>query len=186
MGRPINKRYFGTSADDAEIKVQFHNGAASVDGWIVKQLAARRFRCTDGAATADCRLVDKAAGALLEGEMSISVRDDTGTVHQVVKISGRKLTLGNGTGIGWNFDDSTTDGRVEMEEEGGAVVSGDVIDAVDMVDGIVYRIVDDGNTDFTLHGAASNAPGTVFTMAGAPAAGTGTVEEYDAGDTFGT
>lgn len=185
MGRPINKRYFGTSADDAEIKVQFNDGTGSVDGYIVKQLGSRRFRCTDGAKTADCRLVDKAAGSLLEGEMSISVRDDTGTVKQVTKISGRKVTVDTGESIKWNFSDSTTDGAVEMEESGGGAVS-DVIAAADAVDGTVYRIVDGGTTDFTLHGAADSNPGTVFTMAAGPAAGTGTVEEYDPEDTFGT
>lgn len=119
MGRPLKKKFFGepTAAGD-EIKVQFHNGTSSVPGWIVKQLGAKRFRCTDGTATADCRLVDAAAAALAEGEMSITVLDDAGNPKQVTKISGRKVTVDTGESIAWNFDASTTDGAVQVEEAG--------------------------------------------------------------------
>ena len=48
MGRPLNKRNFRAPDSGNEIKVQFHNGARSVDGWIEKQVAARRFKCADG------------------------------------------------------------------------------------------------------------------------------------------
>jgi hypothetical protein len=119
MGRPINKRYLGTpTVAGDEIKVQFHNGTASVPGWIVKQLAARRFRCTDGTDVVDCKLVDKASAALLEGEMSITVLDDTGAPKQVTKISGRKVTVDTGESVKWNFSDAVDDGAVEMEEAG--------------------------------------------------------------------
>lgn len=191
MGRPLNSRYFGTSTEDAEIKVQFHNGTSSVDGYIVKQLASRRFRCTDGSNTADCKLVDKAAGSLAEGEMSISVKDDTGTVKQVTKIAAHKLTLDTGESIKWNFSESTTDGNVEMEETGGHVV-GDVISIADAEaeDGKVYRIVDLGDTTWASYDAAGDqspySVGDTFTMANAPGTGTGTVEEYNEEDTFGT
>ena len=119
MGRPINKRYLGEPTPGGnEIKVQFHNGTASVNGWIVKQLGSRRFRCTDGTEIEDCVLVDKDSAAIAAGEMSITVKDDTGTLKQVVKIAGRKVTTDTGESIKWNFSDSTTDEAVEMEEAG--------------------------------------------------------------------
>ena len=119
MGRPLNKRYFGPpTAGGDEIKVQFHNGTASVNGWIVKQLGSKKFRCTDGTATEDCTLVDKASAAVAAGEMTITVLDDAGNPKQVTKIAGRKVTLDTGESIAWNFSDSTTDGAVEMEEAG--------------------------------------------------------------------
>lgn len=119
MGRPLNKRYLGTpTVAGDEIKVQFHNGTASVPGWIVKQLGARRFRCTDGTEVVDCKLVDKASAALTAGEMSITVLDDAGTPKQVTKISGRKVTVDTGESIKWNFSDATDDDAVEMEEAG--------------------------------------------------------------------
>ena len=121
MGRPLNKRYFGAPTDGGnEIKVQFHNGTGSVNGWIVKQLGSKKFRCTDGTATTDCFLVDKAAGDVAAGEMTITVLDDTETPRQVTKIAGRKVTIDTEASIPWNFTDATDDGAVEMEEAGDA------------------------------------------------------------------
>ena len=119
MGRPLNKKFFGTpTASGNEIKVQFHTGAASKNGWIVKQLGSKKFRCTDGSAVADCFLVDKASNALVAGEMTITVKDDGGTARQVLKIAGKRVTLDTGVSIPWNFSTSTTDAKVQMEEAG--------------------------------------------------------------------
>ena len=117
MGRPINKRFFGTpTAGGNEIKVRFYNSAdAEANGWIVKQLGSKKFRCTDGTNPADCFIVDKAQGTLAAGEMTITV-DDGGTARQVTKISGRMVTLDNGSKINWDF--TGTGDVVEMEEAG--------------------------------------------------------------------
>jgi hypothetical protein len=116
MGRPLNKRYFGPPTAGDEIKVQFNNGTSSVPGWIVKQKGSKRFVCSDTALTqATCSLVDKAAGDLLAGEMSITV-DDGGTARQVTKISGRVATLDNGTRVAWDF--TGTGDVAEIEEAG--------------------------------------------------------------------
>ena len=116
MGRPLNKRYFGEpTAAGSEIKVQFHNGTASVNGWIVKQKGSKRFECSDGTDTAICTLVDKASAGLLEGEMSITI-DDGGVAKQVTKIGGRRVTLDDGTSRSWDF--TGTGDTVEMEEAG--------------------------------------------------------------------
>jgi|SRR5210317_1506026 hypothetical protein len=116
MGRPLNKRYFGEpTAAGNEIKVQFHNGTSSVPGWIVKQTGSKRFVCSDGTNEETCYLVDKAAGALADGEMSLTV-DDNGAPKQVVKIAGRKVTLDDGTTQAWDFTGTGT--TVEIEEAG--------------------------------------------------------------------
>ena len=49
MGRPLNKRLFGVAgvgptAGGTEIKVNFHNGTAVKEGYIVKQLGSKKFR----------------------------------------------------------------------------------------------------------------------------------------------
>jgi|TARA_B110000116_G_scaffold211234_1_gene187029 hypothetical protein len=136
MGRPLNKKFFGApTAGGSEIKVQFHNGTKSVNGYIVKQLGSKKFRCTDGVATTDCFLVDKAAGAIAAGEMSIVVKDDAGAVKQVTKISGKKVTLDTGTTISWNFSTATDDAAVQMEEAGDASeVAATVINAITAAD----------------------------------------------------
>lgn len=116
MGRPLNKRNFGQpTAGGNEIKVQFHNGTSSTNGWIVRQKGSKKFLCSDGTNEAICFLVDKAPGALAAGEMSITV-DDNGTARQVTKISGRKLTMDNGATQAWDFDG--VGAKVEIEEAG--------------------------------------------------------------------
>ena len=125
MGRPINKRFFGTpTAGGKEIKVQFHNGTGSVNGWIVKQLGSKKFRCTDGTAVKDCFLVDKSAAdgstpaAVTAGEMTITVSDYDGALKQVTKISGKKVTIDTGETVAWNMTAAIEDVAVEMEEAG--------------------------------------------------------------------
>ena len=68
MGRPINKRFFGEpTAGGNEIKVRYRaTGEAEANGWIVKQLGSKKFRCYDGTNTMDCTLADKAQGTLAE------------------------------------------------------------------------------------------------------------------------
>jgi hypothetical protein len=55
------------------------------------------------------------------------------------------------------------------------IASFPTVDATTMKDGKTYEIVTTGTTDFTAHGAASNTPGTIFTMTNAPATGSGEV-----------
>ena len=120
MGRPLNKKFFGApTAGGSEIKVQFHNGTASVNGYIVKQLGSKKFRCTDGVIEKDCFLVDKAAAAIAAGEMSIVVKDAAEAIKQVTKISGRKVTLDSGESIAWAYGAATAT-VVEIEEAGDA------------------------------------------------------------------
>ena len=125
MGRPLNKRFFGEPTEGGkEIKVQFYNGTASVNGWIVKQLGSKKFRCTDGTAIKDCFLVDKSAAdgdtpaAVTAGEMTITVSDNDGALKQVTKISGKKVTLDTGETVAWNMTAANAGGAVEMEEAG--------------------------------------------------------------------
>ena len=136
MGRPLNKKFFGApTAGGSEIKVQFHNGTKSVNGYIVKQLGSKKFRCTDGVATTDCLLVDKAAGAIAAGEMSIVVKDDAGAVKQVTKIAGKRVTLDSGETIAWGFDSyNQVTGAVEMEEAGNAGVAAVAVTGVTQAD----------------------------------------------------
>ena len=84
MGRPLNKRLFadattGPTAGGNEIKVDFHNGSAVKEGFIVRQKGSKRFLGSE-AGTADtthlCTLVTgKLPAALAAGEMSISVSE---------------------------------------------------------------------------------------------------------------
>jgi hypothetical protein len=53
--------------------------------------------------------------------MSITV-DDNGTARQVIKISGRKVTLDNGSVVAWDF--TGTGDTVAVEEAGTGVGAG--------------------------------------------------------------
>lgn len=120
MGRPLNKRFFGADAA-SNIKVQFNNGIASVPGYIVKQKGTRSFLCRS--ATGEqlvCTLVAKASADLLPGEMTMSVKLDTGLVEQVTKITAHKIVSASGEHV-WNFSTSLTDSAVQIEEAGKVV-----------------------------------------------------------------
>ena len=119
MGRPLNKRYFGPpTAGGNELRVTFWDGLAAADGWIVKQLASKEFRVTDGTTTKDCYLTKDGTMPNADKEMTISVKLDDTSVAQVVKIAGRKVTLDTGVSIPWNFDTALDDGAVQAEDAG--------------------------------------------------------------------
>lgn len=133
MGRPINKKFFGApTAGGEEIKVDFHNGTAVTEGYIVKQLGAKKFRVaaigTPGTTYDRFLTTGKLASALTGTEMAVTVKGDDAETYQVSKLAGRKATIvaPDGTGsnaltgksIKWNFATSATDGGVQAEEAG--------------------------------------------------------------------
>lgn len=116
MGRPVNKRFFGTGAGN-QLKVRAKIGAnAEGDGYIVSQRSGNRFKVTVGANTGVCTLVDKAEGALGANEMIIRVMTDAGTVVNATKIYNRTV-LANGIRQKWTFAASTSDSKVQVEDE---------------------------------------------------------------------
>jgi hypothetical protein len=123
MGRPINKRNFSADANN-NIKVQFHNGSASVPGYIVKQKGSKKFvvKAYNSATEFTCILTDADSGNLVAGQMSITVKSDAGTVEQVTKISAHRITAG-GVSYPWNYSTSTSDGAVQIEEAGSNIAN---------------------------------------------------------------
>lgn len=122
MGRPLSKQQLFGANSKNNIKVQFHNGTASVKGYILEQTGSKRFKCIDkNGNTAICYLKDKASADLGPGEMSISFKYDDATVQQATKISRHTATFlynGSRQSMPWGFDTSTTDGRWQVEEAG--------------------------------------------------------------------
>ena len=136
MGRPLNKRLFtdaatGATAGANEIKVNFHNGSAVVEGTIIRQKGSKKFVCAEtGAADTEvtCTLTTgKLPAALSAGEMSISVQGVDSETYGVSKITGRKMTVVapsstgsnvlDGTSIAWSFATAAA-GLVKVEEAG--------------------------------------------------------------------
>ena len=132
MGRPLNKRLFGTpTAGGNEIKVNFHNGSAVKEGYIVKQKASKKFVCEEIGTSGEFTCTLKTGvlpAALSAGEMAISFKMDDSETYTVSKISGRKATLSapsatgsnayDGKSVPWNFSTSVADGAAQVEEAG--------------------------------------------------------------------
>ena len=132
MGRPLNKRLFGPpTAAGNEIKVNFHNGTAVKEGYIVKQKGSKKFVCEEIETAGEFTCTLKTGvlpAALSAGEMAISFKMDDGETYGVSKISGRKATLVapsatgsnayDGQSVAWNFSTSTSDGAAQVEEAG--------------------------------------------------------------------
>ena len=72
MGRPLNKRYFGSGVTGHEIKITAKVGSnATGDGYIIKQRGSKTFKVDVAGNVGICKLVDKADNDLLAGEMNI-------------------------------------------------------------------------------------------------------------------
>jgi len=122
MGRPINKRFFGTGAGN-QIKVRAKIGAnAEGDGFIVSQRGTRRFRVTVGSNTKICTLVNKDQGSLAANEMIVNVRNDAGDLVRVTKMFNRTAIVG-GAKTKWNFNPSNEDNAVQVKDIDGSVIT---------------------------------------------------------------
>ena len=137
MGRPLNKRYFsnavtGATASADEIKVNFHNGSAVVEGTIVRQKGSKKFIVAEtGAADTEITCTLKTGvlpAALSAGEMSISVSGSDSETYGVAKITGRKVVLAPPSATGsnaldglaqeWQMGSAASAGVVRVEEAG--------------------------------------------------------------------
>ena len=132
MGRPLNKRNFGTpTAGGSEIKVNFHNGTAVKEGYIVKQKGSKTFVCEEieTAGEFTCTLTTgKLPAALVAGEMSISALGSDAETYNVAKITAKRVTLANPSATGtnalgdlsqaWQMGAAASAGVVRLEEAG--------------------------------------------------------------------
>lgn len=122
MGRPVNKRYFGTSGSN--IKVRFKTGGTEYNGYILKQTGSKRFKVTDGSGhTITGFLVNKSNGGLADGDVVINVLTDAGAYEQVIKIFNRTVITETGTRRGWTFTASESDSLAQMTEEAGPTIT---------------------------------------------------------------
>ena len=116
MGRPLNKKHFGTGAGE-DLRIQAKIGSADAGaGSIIRQRGSKRFEVNVDGDIGVCALVDKEVADLAAGEMTLSARNTGGNVKRVMKITGHKATLSDGTVVAWDFAAAAA-GKVEMEEE---------------------------------------------------------------------
>jgi hypothetical protein len=98
-----------TSITGNQIRVSFRTGGSTYTGWIVKQVSARRFKCTDGTRTAICELVSSVTN---NGDMSITATRSTSATFTVEKITNKRVTDFSGNVYAWNF--TTAAAAVEL------------------------------------------------------------------------
>lgn len=121
MGRPLNKKFFGSGTGN-QIKVRAKIGSAAEGyGTIVKQTGTNRYKVTVGSDTGTCVIVDKSNGTLAAGEMTISVKDANNVVKQVKNVKGHTLVLDTGELVAWSFAAPAAT-KVQMDEEAGTLL----------------------------------------------------------------
>lgn len=121
MGRPIKKQYMGSGSGN-QIKVRAKIGtAAEGDGFLVAQKGANRFRVNVGGTIGVCNLVAKAAGTLLDNEMSITVLNDDNQLVQVKKLRNRTVVDANNQTYSWSFNASMIDNAAQVPDVEAAI-----------------------------------------------------------------
>jgi hypothetical protein len=118
MGRPLNIRKLAgdVTGTGKQLLVKAKVGAAAAgNASLTQQKNQYSFRVTavTGGAQAICRFVDKATGALLVGEMSLTVTPASGPTFHAKKITNRYVWDFAGNRYMWSFDPVT--GKVVAE-----------------------------------------------------------------------
>ena len=109
MGRPINPRYLGDVAGSIKVSHHYRVGQSEVAGgedtYIVKQKSANKFEVADTSSgwTEVLTLVNKAAGALAEGEFRIDATQADGTPSNVSRLYNRTVRIDGNTKVKWNI-----------------------------------------------------------------------------------
>jgi hypothetical protein len=122
MGRPVNKRNFG-SGSGSQIRVRFKTSGTEYNGYILKQTGSKRFKVTDDTRTITGYLVNKSNGALANGDIVINVLNDAGSYVQVTKLYNRVAITEDNVKIKWNFNASQSDGAVQAIDEAGPTIT---------------------------------------------------------------
>ena len=121
MGRPVNKRYFGTNAAGADadgfenfgVSVRVTGQSESDSGIILSQRSTNKFKVDDaangGGNEGICTLVDKAPGTLGEAEMILEGFVGGGSVAtRIKKIYNRTCRDFDNNRYTWSISDDST------------------------------------------------------------------------------
>ncbi len=111
MGRPLNKRWFGTTGTgNNTFPIRANIGAGEFTGYIIKQRATRKFRVSDmaGAQVGTVVLVDKVSG-LLANEGSLIGIGPGGLPLTIKKITSKLAVDFAGNRYKWTLQDDSTE-----------------------------------------------------------------------------
>ena len=120
MGRPLNKRYFGTTADGGDetgegtltVSVKVGSNTATDLGIILSQRSETKFSVDDnpagGGNTGVCTLVNKATGSLAADEMSLQGFVDGASAVYIRKVQNRTMIDFDNNRYTWEVQDDST------------------------------------------------------------------------------
>jgi hypothetical protein len=94
-----------TRGNGLSVTVNLGAGAAAAD--IMKQASSARYLVRTAAAQGVCKLVAKASGSLLDGEMNLIATDSLGSTYYVRKLTARRALLTQLTDGGSGFEFAT-------------------------------------------------------------------------------
>ena len=125
MGRPLNKRYFGSLAtadqraagaetqENIRVEAKLTTTGIVDDAFIVAQKGSTKFVLRNKAGDANsqtiCYMVNKATAALLDNEMVLFGTNGTGNRIPLAKITANKATDYSGNVYTWAVQDDSTE-----------------------------------------------------------------------------
>ena len=114
MGRPINKKHMGNDAGSIKVTSYRRSGQSEsqTSGFLVSQRSSTKFNVSCNGTEEVLTLVNKAQGALAEGEFIINAGGDDSTVKQVTKLMNRTVQMEGNEVAEWSTTDSGSDGKV--------------------------------------------------------------------------
>ena len=116
MGRPINKKFFGATGNNAQptIPCRYHNGSSSVEGYIVNQKGSNKFTVTtNGSDTFVVRLVNETAPNAA-GEMSLVGLSTGGNPVLLNKMFNRTAIDYSNNRYTWTVEDDSTESLIRL------------------------------------------------------------------------
>jgi len=91
------------SGNQIQVKVYLTGGSQGANGSILRQKGKGRFLVTDGTYTGVCTFVNKAAGSLAVGEMSITATPAIGGTFRIARLTNKFLIDFSGNKYQWKF-----------------------------------------------------------------------------------
>jgi hypothetical protein len=124
MGRPLNKRYFGstqvspggadrTNEERLTVSVKVGSNSATALGIILNQRSETKFKVSDdpdsvGGNEGVCTLVNKATGSLSDNEMSLQGFVDGESAVYIRKVQNRTMIDFDNNRYTWEIQDDST------------------------------------------------------------------------------
>lgn len=141
MGRPINKRFLGDVAGRIQVTSYRRSGGSETAGgddtYIVRQRSTNKFLVADtsGGWQEVLTLVDKAEGALDEGEFMIEALEADGSPSRAIRLYNRTLRLTGPKKQKWSLGAAVEQAISAVTLGSGVVVDITVADTSDLATG---------------------------------------------------